>query len=468
MMSFRSCHRACTLLSAFWLILILLDAAPATGLQQKQESGKPPARQSKSESTFTFEVPVNVVLVNVTVTDKAGKPVKDLTVDDFKVYEDGKRQKIQSFELESSQPAVTSESVAPAGSQPGVQTPRVQAPGVSESEPTQLISCFIDDLTERSPQYFGWVTSTLQKFVAEEMGARDQVGIFSASGGVRIPFTSNQKLLQEQIGDLLPGKLDLSRPYRAGQQDPDYMVDQVSLTDVQAIRIVEGGHVGQVDITTRSKAQRQYQETQSAIHRLLASLGRHLRYLQHFRAEKSLVLLSEGFVLGRGMRWRLDRVVTRALRSRVPLNMVDIRGLYTVGFDASSDEAPVKPEFTAGRSVGRELSALFLDHIYQEAPWKSWPKTPGESIFATAMTFWRASDRSAMLSPSTMYSPMLPPIRRPAANTTRSEWKWTGPVWNSAIAEDTLHPGNNYPWRILRMRTFSLPSRHRAISIRFC
>ena len=311
-MRFWPCHRACAFLSSLWLILPFLVPAPAAASQGKPQSGAVPVKESRAERPFTFKVPVNVVLVNVTVTNNAGKPVKDLRVDDFKVYEDGKRQKIQSFELESSQPVVTTESVGPANSQPGAQTPR------SEGTRSRLISCFIDDLTERSPRYFGWVTSALQKFVTEEMGPQDQVGIFSASGGVRIPFTSNQKLLREQIDDLLPRNLNSSRPYRA-------------MPDTIAIEIVEGLYKGQVPIFVQAKAERQFHQVQGAIHRLLASLRQHLRYLRHFKASKSLVLLSEGFVPARSMRWRVDRMVDQALQSRVTLNAVDISGLDMAG-----------------------------------------------------------------------------------------------------------------------------------------
>ena len=314
MTRFRSYHRACAFLSPLWLILPLSVPAPAVGSQRKPQSDPAPAKESQSARPLTFKVPVNVVLVNVAVTDDAGKPVKDLSVDDFKVYEDGKRQKIQSFELESSQPVVTTESVDPASSQPGVQTPRVEAPVESESIRTRLISCFIDDLTEHSPQYFSWVTSTLQKFVTEDMGPQDQVGIFSASGGVRIPFTSNQELLQEQIGDLLTRNLNLAHPHR-------------TMPDTMAIEIVEGVRKGHVNKLIQARAERQYHQVQGAIHRLLATLRQHLRYLRHFKASKSLVLLSEGFVPARAMRWRVDRMIDQALRSRVTLNAVDIKGL---------------------------------------------------------------------------------------------------------------------------------------------
>ena len=67
----------------------------------------------------------------------------------------------------------------------------------------------------------------------------------------------------------------------------------------------------------------------AAIRRLLASLDQHLLYLQHVGASKTLVLLSVGFVPQHAMRWRLDRLIDQALRSRVTLNTVDMKGLQT-------------------------------------------------------------------------------------------------------------------------------------------
>jgi VWFA-related protein len=46
----------------------------------------------------TFSVTSRLVLVDVVVTDKAGKPVTDLTKDDFAVYEDQMSQRVVSFE----------------------------------------------------------------------------------------------------------------------------------------------------------------------------------------------------------------------------------------------------------------------------------------------------------------------------------------------------------------------------------
>lgn len=47
----------------------------------------------------TFRTKVNAVTLDVTVLDKSGRPVNDLTADDFEIVEQGKPQKVEQFEL---------------------------------------------------------------------------------------------------------------------------------------------------------------------------------------------------------------------------------------------------------------------------------------------------------------------------------------------------------------------------------
>src|SRR5438552_370284 len=46
---------------------------------------------------LTAQVEVHVVNVDVSVTEANGKPVLDLTKDDFEIFEDGQLQKITNF-----------------------------------------------------------------------------------------------------------------------------------------------------------------------------------------------------------------------------------------------------------------------------------------------------------------------------------------------------------------------------------
>ena len=390
-----------------WLCLraqlpaIALTAALSTPALSPAAPGKQEPESDKSSSGFTFRVPVNLVLVNVTVTDKAGRPVKDLNVEDFKLFEDGKRQRIQSFEVESSQLPVGTDRADAGIGRKGPPDPAPPVGAEEEGDRTRLVSYFIDDLTARSPRYFFWVVSALQKFITEEMGPQDQVGVFSASGRVSIPFTNDRKLLHKQIEDLHVGKFYLSRPYRS--RCP-------VMTDVQVVRIVDGHRgidftrafreatrcievrdldPGDIEQHVRAEAFHQYSGAQAAIQRLVAALRHHVETLKHFTASKSMVLFSDGFVPARSMRWRLDQVVGRALRSRVAVNVVDIRGLHTVGFEAANNDQarnltgePISHEdFNAGLSMVREFSGLFRDQIYQRRPLEKLTEETGGILF---------------------------------------------------------------------------------------
>lgn len=283
-MPFRACHHGAFHLAALWLVLNLTALASAAGSPRHLLSDPDSGGESESSPSFTLKVPVNTVLVPVTVTDKAGKPVADLTIDDFKLYEDGNLQEIQSFEPETGRPNAVPEPGNPGGGQAAAQLPGVGSPEDAQGEQANLFGCFIDDLSTVSPGYHVQTIAALKKFVAEEMGPQDQVGIFSASGNVRIPYTSDRKRLQDQLEDLKAAQLALSRP---------------PLLRQAAVRI------------------------------LLDSLDQHLRFLQHVRASKTLVLLSVGFIPQRAMLRRLDRLIDQALRSKVTLNTVDMKGLHT-------------------------------------------------------------------------------------------------------------------------------------------
>lgn len=56
------------------------------------------ARAQNAPQTSTLTVRARLVVLDLVVMDKDGKPVEDLTRDDFTVYEDGKAQRVVSFE----------------------------------------------------------------------------------------------------------------------------------------------------------------------------------------------------------------------------------------------------------------------------------------------------------------------------------------------------------------------------------
>ena len=82
----------------------LLLMAPALESQTSSAAPAQPAAQSPSSPTTTLSVDVSVVTLPVTVRDKKGKIVRDLTKDDFELQEDGKPQSIRYFSQETNLP----------------------------------------------------------------------------------------------------------------------------------------------------------------------------------------------------------------------------------------------------------------------------------------------------------------------------------------------------------------------------
>ncbi|HEX8926393.1 MAG TPA: hypothetical protein VF786_11400, partial [Terriglobales bacterium] len=76
--------------------------APAPNLLA-QEPGMPPPpppEMQQPEPKYTIKVNSELVLVSVTVRDKSGKLLRDLKRSDFTVQEDGRAQKLESFDVQ--------------------------------------------------------------------------------------------------------------------------------------------------------------------------------------------------------------------------------------------------------------------------------------------------------------------------------------------------------------------------------
>jgi len=100
----------------FPILLVLAALAFSQSAEQKPavapaEQAKPAsAEEEKSAATAepqrAIKVQVNEVIVPVTVTDEKGRFVSDLDAQDFRIFDEGKEQKLEYFSRERSQPVV--------------------------------------------------------------------------------------------------------------------------------------------------------------------------------------------------------------------------------------------------------------------------------------------------------------------------------------------------------------------------
>jgi VWFA-related protein len=144
-----------------------------------------PAEVAAQETSITFQSKVNIVLVPVVVRDKTGKPVDNLTKEDFQLFDKGKAQTISRVSVERS----GAKPIGPAPDPVKVAEDRkagTAAPG--PSAPDHFIAFFFDDIHMQ----FGDVVPVRQaaeKYLAGSFKERDRAAIYTSSGQAeRRPF----------------------------------------------------------------------------------------------------------------------------------------------------------------------------------------------------------------------------------------------------------------------------------------
>lgn len=188
------------------LALLVLSASPW-----------PACAQAGPQSGYRLQANSRVVLMDVTVTDKRGNPVRGLKVSDFRIFDNNKPQKIASFEENSERDTV-----------PGVQA--VPALGVYSNDyvvhPPRVLNIVLLDLTNISIEDQMYLNYQLGKLF-DALRPDEPVAIYARTAGASIllqSFTSDRALLRAAIKRVIP---------RFPPPDREY------LSDFQTLRQIE-------------------------------------------------------------------------------------------------------------------------------------------------------------------------------------------------------------------------------------
>lgn len=189
-------------LAAVLVVLALLWPPGAGFAQEAREAEQPP-------EVFIDTVDVNVVNVEVYVTDRDGNPVTGLTADDFEVYENGRRMALTNFYAIEDQRVVAEggqvEAPTPA---PGVvEAEAPAAPPRAEAEPRPIpedqrlsLVVYVDNLNIR-PHNRRRVLQDVRSFLRQELTREDRVMLVTHERAlhVRQPFTTDAERVVEAL-----------------------------------------------------------------------------------------------------------------------------------------------------------------------------------------------------------------------------------------------------------------------------
>ncbi|MGO9094585.1 MAG: VWA domain-containing protein [Bryobacteraceae bacterium] len=138
-----------------------------------------------------IEVTTHLVQVNVVVHNKKGEPVADLTKDDFALFDQGERQKISTFAVESGQ----SPAPGPAGAPPLAPNTFTNRLELRPKAPSAATVILLDGLNTRF-QDQARAKIRLIKFL-QQLQPDDRVALYTLGSTLRIlhDFTSDNTVL---------------------------------------------------------------------------------------------------------------------------------------------------------------------------------------------------------------------------------------------------------------------------------
>jgi VWFA-related protein len=248
----------------------------------------------------------------VQVTGRDGKPIKGLTQDQFTITEDGKPQKVSTFEYNDI------EKIETAGK--GEEAP-ITIPIGAVTSPEEVKSVVHDhrmivlffDMTSLQPEDLLRSTRAAQKYLQEQMTPADLVGVVEFGNTLKViaNFTNDRELLNQAVEALVPG----------------HEAALASLADAATAAN------GETAVTEDTGAAFTADDTEFNVFntdRKLAAVEAICEVLDGIPGKKSLIQFTGGITqTGEENRSELIAATNSANRSNVSIYSVDSRGLLT-------------------------------------------------------------------------------------------------------------------------------------------
>jgi len=306
-------------------------------------AGTLPAQQP-SQTPYTLKARSEVVLVNVTARDKKGALVRDLTADDFTVIEDGRQQKVTSFDIENTDAAPETAAGPEQTTVLTLPKPRAEAKPaeVQPQQPSALkdrrLLILFFDLSAMQPDEIDRSLTAAQKYIDQQMAPADLVSVVSLGSTVRVEqdFSSDRALLKQALGRLNPSS-------GAG---------------------FEEGSTGTTEGTPDTGAPFTADDTEYNIFntdRRLEALRTVAAAVSRIEQKKSLIYFSSGMDrTGIENQSQLRAAINAAVRSNLAIYTLDIRGLQALvpgGEAQSASLRGIAPY--SGRATQNALNSNF-------------------------------------------------------------------------------------------------------------
>jgi VWFA-related protein len=327
-----------------------------------------------TEQPATFKVQTNLVEVPVIVRDRAGHAIGNLKQEDFHITDKGKRQEITKFAIVKSaaQPAPVPDTKAEAAT-PGASTPAAALN--SPSVPTRFVAFVFDDVHLQFadlPQ----VRNAVVKYLNTSLAPQDRVALVTTSGKNSVDFTAKPDEVNAALLKVVPNPFAAS-PMRTCMYVSYFQAVQIdqqvglhpSMDDLprslplrvayfDASQCLHDGDSRSIFNLTLDEIRHADENGQRESQAALAGLKELVRRMAVLPGQRAIILVSPGFFVSPELQTQNNELEALAIRSKVLINTIDARGVWTdPGFDASRRGAAPPPDLATFRVTDANVAA---------------------------------------------------------------------------------------------------------------
>lgn len=179
----------------------LVTLLTATAIAQAPASQ--PANSPSNQPVFTISVRSEMVLTNVVARDKQGNVVKDLKASDFTIYENGKPQKISSFDFQNVDlAAALKEQTTVSGTASIAQMLERSIGADKQSLRDHRLIVLFFDLSSMQQSDIDRGVESAQEYINNKMSPADLVAVVSLDTSLQLAqdFTTDKQALLRAVG----------------------------------------------------------------------------------------------------------------------------------------------------------------------------------------------------------------------------------------------------------------------------
>jgi VWFA-related protein len=331
---------------------------PAQSAQPSQTSGQAPGQVTNTpQGGFVLKANADLVLTNVVARDaKTGQLVKGLTKNDFKIYESGKEQTIDTFDFESVDMATPLNEATVSGLAAGPTGSKAVVVAKPEELRNHRLIVMFFDLTSMQPEDLDRAVSAAQDFLRKKMQPADLVALVS-------------------LGDTLTVDQDFTA-------DKNALINEVGIyngTEGQGFAQGANANSNQVEDTTAyTPDEQEYNDLNTD--RELFALRAISQSLSRINEKKSLLYFSGGISRdGIENEASLRAAINAAVRADLAIYSVDTRGLQAIG--PLGDASTGSLRGTGGYNGGALLNNMNQNFATQEVMATLSSDTGGTAFF---------------------------------------------------------------------------------------